>query len=78
MSEYLQSKVLEIRYANGFMSIKLKEKGCEVRGRIDNEFAEKAKEVCDEVINGDIEDERFWADSRRSTNHIILGIFSST
>ena len=68
------SKVLEIGCANGFMSIKLKEKGCEVTGvEIDNEFAEKAKEVCDEVINGDIEDEEILGKLKGVYNHIIFG-----
>ena len=68
------SRILELGCANGFMSEKLKEKGCNVTGvEIDPEFAEIAQEYCDQVITGDIEDEKILDDIKGEFNHIIFG-----
>ncbi|MBU1627807.1 class I SAM-dependent methyltransferase, partial [bacterium] len=68
------SNVLEIGCANGFMSAKLKEKGCMVTGvELDHEFAEKAKKSCDKVIIGDIEDEKILGLLKGEFQHLIFG-----
>ena len=68
------SKVLEAGCANGFMSLKLKAEGCRVTGiEIDPEFAETARDCCDEVIAGDIEDDETIGKIKGDFDYIVFG-----
>jgi 2-polyprenyl-3-methyl-5-hydroxy-6-metoxy-1,4-benzoquinol methylase len=68
------SRVLEIGCANGFMSAKMKEKGCVVTGvELDSDFAKKAKENLREVVIGNIEDENVLKAIKGKFNHIMFG-----
>jgi len=69
-----EARVLEVGCANGFISSRLKEKGCRVTGvEIDPEFAESAKKICDEVICGNIEDETILGKISGEFDHILFG-----
>lgn len=68
------SKVLEVGCANGFISAKLKQKGCDVTGvEIDPELAEKARKSCTRVITGDIEDDAISRSIDGEYDHILFG-----
>lgn len=69
------SRVLEFGCAAGRNSRLLKSKGCYVTGiEIDEELAKSAKEICDEVFVGDINDNRaeFWENIALSEYDYIL------
>lgn len=69
------SKVLEFGCAGGRNSRLLKSKGCYVVGiEINEELANSAKEICDEVFIGDISDDKaeFWRNVVMSEYDYIL------